>query len=183
MRQCKAWLNGMDVGTAYWDAAARRATVYCTLPEGWIYRAVLLLEGREIANSGVLLPDKGGFSAELRLPHIERPNDASLHCEVLRSEPGERKTNGFELSQFSHWNESALKLEPAVALQIKRNSQVFYRIYNQKRYLLLKLDLITPDSSVAMYVVGKPIEIANQWYLYLRIDNNGKPIPWGKDEK
>lgn len=185
MGQCRAWLNGTIVGTVFWNEATGDATVRCTLPEGWIYRAVLLLEGQEIANFGVLLLKKGVFTTELQVPSIGVTDEALLRCEILRSLPREAGANGGVLAfpQFSHWSENAFQLESALKPQVNRNSDVFYRIYNQQRYLLLRLDLVEPDPLVTMCTIGKPMKIKNQWFLCLRIDEAGKPTPWATDEK
>ena len=64
MRNCDAWCNGRIVGSVVWDPICGAAEVKCKLNEGWIYRAVILHKGTEVFRFGVLIPEKGGFTAK-----------------------------------------------------------------------------------------------------------------------
>lgn len=184
MGQCEAWLNGSIVGTVQWDDGTNRVSINCTLPDGWIYRAVLLSDEKEIGSFGVLIPKDGRFLAELQLPvQFKRP--ASLHCEVLRSCPGETFCEGeiFTMSQLSTWEASAFPLESVLCALISRNKKAYYRIYHGKRFLLLEMQRAEPDPAVCLYTVGKPLKIKERWFLCLMIDREGKIILWPGDGK
>lgn len=183
MNQCEAFLNGEAVGVVRVYEDQCRAVIQCTLPDGWIYRAVLFLNGEEIGRFGVLLPQTDGFFATLMIPDTKIA-EGTLHCEVLRSSPGEKRTDGswLTLEQLAIWVSSIFPLEESVLKIAEKKSGTLYRIYNRKRYLMLPMEFTKADTLAPLYCVGKPVELKGCWFLCIAVDLMGKIIPWPGDE-
>ncbi len=183
MKTCDAWLNGKCVGKVQIHDDGHRADIRCDLPDGWIYRAVLFLHGKELGRFGVLLPQDGAFSTTLLLADADC-YEGALHCEVLRNRPGEQPIDGawLALDQCSPWNISAFPLDQTVLELIKKKNGVQYRIYNQKRYLLFPADVTKADPLAALFCVGRMLTLQKRQFLCIAVDMTGEIIPWEEDE-
>jgi hypothetical protein len=183
MRNCDAWCNGRIVGSVVWDPICGAAEVKCKLNEGWIYRAVILHKGTEVFRFGVLIPEKGGFTAKAVFPMIVAQAE-KLQCEILKSLPGEVCGKGEQLrkSQLYSWGSGAFVLDPSILKIIEKKAEVYYRVYNAIQYLLIPIELNREDPLIELYCIGKPVLVEDQWHLCVRIDKDGKIIPWTKDE-
>lgn len=183
VKYCDVWLNGKLVGTVELDPKSCMAEIRCSLREGWIYRAVLLSEGREIFRFGVLMPRNGMFMAQGSLPELLKKLE-ERHCEVLRSLPGETCIEGQWLtkSQLQPWIPGVFPLDRQISLLVEKKYGGYYRIYNHTRYLLFPIETKQEDPLVEIYCVGKPICLGDTWYLCFQVNDEGKIIPWGKDE-
>lgn len=183
MKYCDAWLNGKLVGTVEFDSKTGVAEIRCSLKEGWIYRAVLFCEEREIFRFGVLVPGNSMFIAKGSAPELIAKLE-HRHCEVLRSLPGEPYAEGQWLtkSQLQPWIPGVFPLDQQISLLVEKKFGAYYRIYNHTRYLLFPIEMKREDPLVEVYCVGKPVRLGDIWYLCIRIGEEGKIIPWPRDE-
>lgn len=183
MYRCDAWLNGKSVGQVVWNPNSGAVEIQCSLKEGWIYRAVLICGDTETFRFGVLVPGKCGFTAKGTLPH-KIAKIAHQHCEVLRVMPDEcyQERNWLIKSQVQPWISGVFALDPEVSLILRKKTDIYYRIYNCKNYLLIPIETDREDPLVEIYCVGNPICMDSIWYLCIQIDHKGKIIPWRRDE-
>ena len=183
MKTCGAYWNGILVGEVSLREVPARATIRCHLPDRWIYRAVLYSAGQECGRFGVLLPEKGVFTASAALEATESGWNA-LHCEVLRSAPGNRNEEGdwMTLDQCLPWSPAVFSLNARLSYFLQKKSGTLYRIYQHTNYILFPMDLEKSDPLAALYCVGNPVQMGKNWYLRLAIDEKGEIIPRKADE-
>lgn len=180
---CDAWLNGVCVGEVQIYKEINRAEIHCNLPHGWIYRAVLLFNNIVIGRFGVLIPQLGIFKASAKIETVSG-SDELFHCEVLKACPGGKETGEtwMTLDQCCSWETDVFLLKDTIISLVMKKSNVQYRIYNMKKYLLFPLELEKADLLVEIFCLGRIFILDGKHFLCVNIGSNGEIIPWQADE-
>ena len=207
MQTCPLYVNGEITGTVKWSPLDNKITVWaeCPFERGYIYRLVLMGEGEERLQLGVMMPKEGRFylrkvlgdkAAEILLqipPQL-------LRAEVIRTLPGETPVVPFTppqpeppepippeippapmppfgIEQLHALEDVAVITDRFISRCLEEQKGVLSGMGEDGLYLLFPFELGKELSYSPFLSIAVPVVWEDKEYIAVRIDKSGKLRP------